>query len=92
MSATVAPPGPLLPIAGFKDVYHVNSVDRALQELPPGANEALRALYEKMLKPNTVEVSISVAFPSFVTSVAIAATIHHFVEKPFAQLRRKWSH
>ena len=50
MSATVASPAPVLPIAGFKDVYHVNNVDKALQELPPGANEALRALYEKMLK------------------------------------------
>lgn len=49
MSASVASPA-VLPIAGFKDVYNVSSVDRALQELPSGANEALRALYEKMLK------------------------------------------
>ena len=57
MSATVASPGSslpvrsaVLPIAGFKDVYHVSNVDRALHELPPTANEALRTLYEKMLK------------------------------------------
>lgn len=50
MSATVAPPAPVLPIAGFKDVYHVPNVDRALHELSPSANEALRAVYEKMLK------------------------------------------
>ena len=61
MSATVATPAAVpetaapvlpavLPIAGFRDVYHVNTVDRALQQLPLSANESLRALYEKMLK------------------------------------------
>jgi ATP-dependent Lon protease len=39
-----------IPIAGFRDVYDVPTVERALQELPPTANEALRALYEKMLR------------------------------------------
>lgn len=53
MSATVATPAAhpaVLPIAGFQDLYQVASVDRALRELPAGANEALRALYEKMLR------------------------------------------
>src|SRR5919108_333535 len=45
MSANVA-----IPIAGFKDVYEVSAVEKALQELPPTANEALRALYEKMVR------------------------------------------
>ena len=45
MSANVA-----IPIAGFKDVYDVPSVEKALHDLPPGANEALRAIYEKMLR------------------------------------------
>jgi len=45
MSASVT-----IPIAGFKDVYDVAGVEKALQELPPGANEALRAVYEKMLR------------------------------------------
>src|SRR5437879_215765 len=45
MSASVT-----IPIAGFKDVYDVPSVEKALQELSPTANEALRALYEKMLR------------------------------------------
>jgi ATP-dependent Lon protease len=45
MSANVT-----IPIAGFKDVYDVPAVEKALQELAPGANEALRAVYEKMLK------------------------------------------
>src|SRR5438874_1543842 len=45
MSATVT-----IPIAGFKDVYEVPAVEKALQELPPSANDALRAVYEKMLR------------------------------------------
>ena len=45
MSANVA-----IPIAGFKDVYDVAKVEKALQELAPTANEALRAIYEKMLR------------------------------------------
>ncbi len=39
-----------IPIAGFKDVYDVPVVEKALHELSPAANEALRALYEKMLR------------------------------------------
>jgi ATP-dependent Lon protease len=45
MSANVA-----IPIAGFKDVYQVGDVEKALHELPASANEALRAVYEKMLR------------------------------------------
>jgi ATP-dependent Lon protease len=45
MSATVT-----IPIAGFKDVYDVPSVEKALHELSPTANEALRSVYEKMLR------------------------------------------
>jgi ATP-dependent Lon protease len=44
------PAGSCIPIAGFKDVYDVPLVEKALQELPAGANEALRALYDKMLR------------------------------------------
>jgi len=39
-----------IPIAGFKDVYDISDVERALNELPPSANEALKTLYEKMIK------------------------------------------
>ncbi len=39
-----------IPIAGFKDVYDVPSVEKALHELSPTANEALRSVYEKMLR------------------------------------------
>jgi len=45
MSASVS-----IPIAGFKDVYDVPRVEKALHDLPAGANEALRTLYEKMLR------------------------------------------
>src|SRR3982750_3949098 len=45
MSTTVT-----IPIAGFKDVYDLPTVEKALQELPASANEALRAIYEKMLR------------------------------------------
>ena len=45
MSATVT-----IPIAGFKDVYDVTGVEKALHELSPTSNEALRAVYEKMLR------------------------------------------
>ena len=39
-----------IPIAGFKDVYDVGAVEKALSELSPTANEALRNLYEKMVR------------------------------------------
>jgi len=45
MSANVS-----IPIAGFKDVYDVGDVEKALTELSPSANEALRTLYEKMVR------------------------------------------
>jgi len=40
----------MIPIAGFKDVYDVPTVEKALHELSPGASEALRSVYEKMLR------------------------------------------
>jgi ATP-dependent Lon protease len=43
-------PTPTIPVAGFRDIYDVAAVERALQDLPPSASEALRALYEKMLR------------------------------------------
>ena len=52
MSANVALPVPAgtIPVAGFKDVYDVAAVERALHDLSRSANEALRALYEKMMR------------------------------------------
>ena len=43
-------PSPTIPVAGFKDVYDTAAVEKALQDLPQSSNEALRALYEKMLR------------------------------------------
>src|SRR5258706_750081 len=53
MSSNVAlpVPSPTIPVAGFKDVYDTSAVERALQDLPQSSNEALRALYEKLLGP-----------------------------------------
>ena len=48
--SAVKPKVACIPIAGFKDVYDVPTVEKALQELSPTANEALRATYEKMLR------------------------------------------
>src|SRR5215831_12059342 len=47
-----------IPIAGFKAVYDVEVVDRALAELPPSANEALKATYEKMLKTGGTRLTV----------------------------------
>jgi ATP-dependent Lon protease len=47
-----------IPIAGFKDVYDVAEVDRALQELPSSANESLKTTYEKMLKAGGTRLTV----------------------------------
>ena len=39
-----------IPIAGFKDVYGVSDLERTLQELPASANDALKSVYEKMIR------------------------------------------
>jgi len=50
-----------IPIGGFKDVYDVEAVDRALAELPAGANEALKTTYEKMLKAGGTRLTVKPA-------------------------------
>jgi len=47
-----------IPIAGFRDVYDVAEVDRALQELSPSANDALKSTYEKMIKAGGTRLSV----------------------------------
>jgi len=47
-----------IPIAGFMDVYDVSVVDRALQELPASANEALKSTYEKMIKAGGTRLTV----------------------------------
>jgi ATP-dependent Lon protease len=62
MSATANLPAVVnIPIAGFKEVYDVDAVDRALAELPSGANEALKATYEKMLKAGGTRLTVKPA-------------------------------
>ena len=50
-----------IPIAGFIDVYDVAAVDRALQELPASANEALKSTYEKMLKTGGTRLAVKLS-------------------------------
>ncbi|WJF90188.1 AAA family ATPase [Paraburkholderia bonniea] len=41
---------PELAVASFSQIYNLEDVETALNDLPEGASEALRATYEKMLK------------------------------------------
>src|SRR6266581_401452 len=47
-----------IPIGGFKDVYDVAEVDRALQELAASANDALKSTYEKMIKAGGTRLTV----------------------------------
>ncbi len=47
-----------IPIAGFKDVYDVAVVEKSLQELPPSANDALKAMYEKMIRAGGTRLTV----------------------------------
>jgi ATP-dependent Lon protease len=50
-----------LPIAGFKEVYDIAAVDRALQDLSPGASEGLKSTYEKMLKAGGARFAVKLS-------------------------------
>ena len=50
-----------IPIGGFKEVYDVEVVDRALAELGAGASEALKTTYEKMLKAGGTRLTVKPA-------------------------------
>jgi ATP-dependent Lon protease len=47
---TPSPAGSTFSIAGFKQIYSTQAVESALDELSPGANDALRTTYEKMIR------------------------------------------
>jgi ATP-dependent Lon protease len=83
MSANVA-----IPIAGFKDVYDIPAVEKALQELPPTANEALRALYDKMLRMGgqrfTVKPSAMPALDDLVDELPNFAAVLEDIRKQLA--------
>ena len=57
----VTRPPVTIPLAGFKEIYDLDRVDRALAELPAGANEALKAAYEKMLKAGGTRFAVKPA-------------------------------
>ena len=50
-----------LPIAGFKNVYDIAVVARALQELSVGASEGLKSTYEKMLKAGGARFAVKLS-------------------------------
>lgn len=45
-------------VAAFKPIYDLNRVETALQELSESANEALRSIYEKMLKTGALRFCV----------------------------------
>ena len=47
-----------LPIGGFMDVYDINDVQTALQDLPATSNETLKATYEKMLRAGGTRLTV----------------------------------
>lgn len=50
-----------IPIGGFKEIYDVDAVDRALAELPPSASDALKCTYEKMIKLGGTRLTVKPA-------------------------------
>src|SRR4029453_10966457 len=83
MSASVS-----IPIAGLKDVYDVAGVEKALHELPASANEALRALYEKMLRLGgqrfTVKPSALPEIDALIDELPNFAEVLEEIRKPLA--------
>src|SRR2546430_16492317 len=57
-AATMTTAAVNIPIGGFKDVYDVAEVDRALQELSASANDALKSTYEKMIKAGGTRLTV----------------------------------
>ncbi len=54
-------------IAGFRQIYSTSRVEARLDELPPGANEALKDTYERMLKAGGERFCVKPgAMPDFV--------------------------
>lgn len=50
-----------IPIAGFKEVYDVATVENALQQLTSSASEALKSTYEKMLRLGGARLTVKPA-------------------------------
>ena len=65
-------------IAGFRQIYSTAAVETALEDLPPGANEALKGTYERMLRAGGERFSVKPgSMPDF---DALAADLPNFGE------------
>ncbi|HVL57942.1 MAG TPA: AAA family ATPase [Burkholderiaceae bacterium] len=57
---------PAISIAGFKQIYSTQAVESALEDLPASANEALRTIYERMLRTGGERFCVKpAAMPAF---------------------------
>jgi ATP-dependent Lon protease len=75
-----------LPLAGFKDIYDVPQVEKALAELHEGASDALRATYQKMIERGGTRFAIK---PSRVPDFeALDDDLPNF-EEPLRDLKRQ---
>jgi hypothetical protein len=88
-SANLPAARPAISIAGFKNVYHVPRVEEALsglQELGPGASDALKSTYVKMIKAGGQRFSIK---PSALPDIdALIDELPNF-EAPLEDIRRQ---
>ncbi|WP_250519804.1 AAA family ATPase [Caballeronia sp. NCTM1] len=75
-----------LAVASFSKVYSLDDVESALNDLSEGANDALRATYEKMLKVGNLRFCVK---PNRMPSVDdLAADLPNF-EEPLADIRKQ---
>jgi ATP-dependent Lon protease len=73
-------------VASFTKVYDLDQVETALNELSDGANEALRATYEKMLKVGNLRFCVK---PNRMPSIdALADAVPNFAE-PLEDVRKQ---
>jgi len=92
MSVVPALPAPVrspISIAGFKDIYNVPRVERALNELHElgnGANEALRATYVRMIKFGGQRFAIK---PSALPDIDTLIDEMPNFEEPLEDIRRQ---
>ena len=75
-----------LAVASFSKVYSLDDVESALNDLSEGASDALRAIYEKMLKVGNLRFCVK---PNRMPSVDdLAADLPNFAE-PLADIRKQ---
>jgi ATP-dependent Lon protease len=75
-----------LAVASFSKVYSLDDVETALNDLSDGANEALRATYEKMLKVGNLRFCVK---PNRMPSIDdLVASLPNF-EEPLADIRKQ---